>query len=165
MNSKAEFMLEIVLFFFIIGLVMIGVGLIKTKPWKNTEQKSIANQNEKSEIDGYTLYVGMCESDNEEPIGRELFHSLADEGGKISLSDLMEVHSKLNAKLNRKFIDDEITTKEELSLETNQEKIKNEKFVNSAIAGYATNSAALGTIIGGSLFGAVVGDKFRKKGN
>jgi hypothetical protein len=157
-------MLKISFLIFIAGLVLILIGLIKTKSWKNTEQKSISNLNEKSEIDGYSLYIGMCESDNEESIDKDLFHSLANEDGKINLSDLMEVHSKINAKLNRKFIEDEITLKEELTLATNQEKIKNENFVNSAIAGYATNSAALGTIIGGSLFGAVVGDKLRNEG-
>jgi hypothetical protein len=157
-------MLKISFLILIAGLVLILIGLIKTKPWKNNEQKSWSDQNETSEIDSYALYLGMCKRDNEEPIGKDLFQTLANEDGKISLFDLMEVHCKINAKLNRKFIDDEITTKEELSIETNQEKNKNEKFVNSAIAGYATNSAALGTIIGGSLFGAVVGDKLQKKG-
>ncbi len=157
-------MLKISFLILIAGLVLILIGLIKTKPWKNNEQKSWSNQNETSEIDSYALYLGMCKNENEEPIDRDLFQNLANEVGEINLSDLMEVHGKINAKLNRKFIDDEITTKEELSSETNQEKNKNEKFVNSAIAGYATNSAALGTIFGGSLFGAVVGDKLQKKG-
>lgn len=158
-------MFKISFLILIAGLVLILIGLIKTKPWKNNEQKSWSNQNETSEIDSYALYLAMCKRDNEEPIDKDLFHRLANEDGEISLSELMELHSKINAKLNRKFIEDEITTKEVLSSEINQEKIKNEKFVNSAFASYVTNSAMVGTIFAGSLFGAVVGDKLQKKGD
>jgi hypothetical protein len=168
-------MLKIAILVFIVGLVLILIGLIKTKPWKNTEQKSVINQNEKnrrmihfnqnekSETGAYTWYLGMCKRDNEAPISRDLFHSLANESGEIDLSDLMEIHGKINEKQKVKIIEEMIKNDQDIAVETNEEKNKNEEFVKSAIAGYVANSTTVGTIFGGSLLGAMLGDKLKKK--
>lgn len=151
--------------FALIGiLALIGFYIIRRKA--TNESGNVGGGNLIS-TDAYTIYTDWCREADEVPIVKEEFEKLANAQGGISLADLIDRHAKINS--NRK--EDELRAWDDSNSECepmwqlpkDEQRMRDEKFMLSALAGNMTNSTTKGALFGGSLLGGMFGDYLNKK--
>lgn len=149
--------------FFLVVAIILAVKIIR---WvlitlANAVKPTPPRSKEKNEVDAYNIYLTWCAKQQYIPIDNEAFAKLADENGKISVTNLMQAHNLINPTRNT----DSSVTKNAHPPQNDgaEQKKRDDAFVVSTLAGYYTNSTFLGTIIGGNLLGGIFGDYLNKK--
>lgn len=158
------------LVFVFIVVFLVVVYLFRKQVNRHNESNSFAQRGdiERKHIDVYMIYLEWSIKRNETPVTKEEFETLANAEGSINIADLMDKHDKINPNRNDEnvFGTNNDSAKEcevSIQIEMNDRKTGNEEFVKSTIVGYVTNSATLGTLLGGNLFGGIFGDYLNKK--
>lgn len=143
------------------------VGKHSKKPIEIENTNQIEDVEEKKN-NAYKLYTNWCKNKNETPMTKEEFEKLTNERGTITLTDLLKKHDQINLNQNTTSNNETIAVPvneydDQLNEESDKQKEVNEKFVNSTIVGYVTNSTTKGALFGGSLLGGMFGDYLNKK--
>lgn len=150
--------------FVIFGIIIFSIILIRKGIKKLITQKNTLKIVDQPQKNAYELYSNWCEKHNEIPINENEFNKLANDKGKINLSDVMDNHRTVKFKQETNhYIKNEPTYEEKLKEEKAKQKEKNQQFVNSAIIGYMTNSTTKGALFGGSVLGGMFGNHLKNK--
>lgn len=148
----------------IVVMIIFSITLIRKGIKKLITEKHALKTVEQPQKTAYELYSNWCEQHNETPITESEFTKLANEKGKINLSDVMDNHRTVKFKQETNhYVKNEPTYAEKLEKEKTKQKEKNQQFVNSAIIGYMTNSTTKGALFGGNVLGGMFGNHLKNK--
>jgi hypothetical protein len=155
----------IIFLFFILVLVVISKKTAKRDKYQIVEINNTNSQNRK---DSYQLYCEWCVSEKHIPIAKVDFDKLADKNESINLADLMLKHNELNNMVEKSSGIDTVKEKDSnintnVDLNNKIQKERDNDFALSLLSGYSTDSTLKGTVIGGSLLGASIGDYLNNK--
>lgn len=111
--------------------------------------------------EAYELYAGWCRERNEKALPVDIFEKLVNAKEDITIERLLDEHLELNKEIfNERLQDDFMNYYEKTE---RQKHGHDQKFLTSVAAGYATKSTLVGTLFGGDLFGALVGNRLRDR--